>query len=114
EAVKLYKLSGITVAPADVTGTVKLAAVETVNGIECLRIEAETTVKNYRPPLPRGEKPPADYQVKDGTLVEKAMWLVPADFRGEFQRASYSSDVHYTTSGTIDNRRFTRETHERN
>ena len=48
-AANLRRHDGQQVTDADVSGTVTLTGVETINDIPCLRLEGEDTVRNYRP-----------------------------------------------------------------
>ena len=72
-AAEMFTSKGTKVGEDDVSGTMTVERVETVNDQQCLRLSGTLTARNMTPPLPEGMKP------ESGTLEAKLVGAFPID-----------------------------------
>jgi hypothetical protein len=83
--------AGVAVKKGDVSGTVRLRDVTTVDGVPCLRVQGRAVISHFLPPdndLPR------EMRVTDSTVEYKFTKLVPVDPAGAILSDSYSMRVN--------------------
>ena len=89
--VKSYAAApGMKVKKQNVSGTIKLAGVETVDGVMCLKVQGKTKVEHFFPPaidLPDRSK------VQDATFEYKFTRFLPVDQVGQCLVDSHSTNV---------------------
>jgi hypothetical protein len=82
--------ANVRVKKQDVSGTVKLAALETVDGVACLRVQGKSRIEHFLPPA---TDLPENSRVEDSTFEYKFTKLVPADPSGHCMMDSHSVNV---------------------
>ena len=91
EIVKLWAAAGYKIKKQNVSGTMKLKSVETVDGVECVRVTGRARIEHFLPPgldLPHGIK------VDDATVELKFTKLMPVDPGKPLLLDSHSTTVH--------------------
>jgi hypothetical protein len=86
----LVAMGGTKVRKQDVSGTVKVAGTETVDGALCLRVQGKMKVEHFLPP---GTELPQGSRMEDATFEYKFTRLLPVDNTGPCLADSHSSNV---------------------
>lgn len=81
---------GLKPKKPNVSGTIKLANVETVDGVPCVKVQGKAKVEHFLPP---GTDLPDGSRVQDATFEYKFTKLLPVDPAGTCVSDSHSSNV---------------------
>lgn len=90
EIVKLWAAAGYKVKKQNISGTMRVKSVETVDGVECVRVIGRAKIEHFLPPaldLPIGTK------VDDATVELKFTKLAPVDPARQVLLDSHSMTV---------------------
>jgi hypothetical protein len=85
--------AGYKLKPQHISGNVKVKSVETVDGVECLRVTGRAKIEHFMPPaldIPEG------LPIEDSTCEIKFTKLLPADPSLPALQDSHSMTVHFT------------------
>lgn len=85
----------VKVDPKDVGGSLKLEAIETVEGVECLKISGSLSVKRLIPKAPEGLPPGT--KVVNGSMDARFSGLFPTDL----SKGSLSESMSMVMSNTL-------------
>ena len=79
QASKDFAAEEIKVEKSDISGSVKLEAVERVEGVECLKLTGRMTAKNIQPAPAAGEGLPPGFAPQPATMDYKFTIALPTD-----------------------------------
>lgn len=80
----------VRIKKQDVTGTMKLAGIETTDGVPCIRVQGKTRIKHFFPPA---TDVPRDSKIVNSTFEYKFTRLLPTDPTGHCMTDSHSMSV---------------------
>ena len=88
---------GATLHKDDVTGQTKLAAVKTVQGVDCLEVQCNMTISNFKPPVPPLL---GDIKVTSGKIAVALTGLFPVDLVSQPVNSTQSETMTFEMTGT--------------
>lgn len=86
-----YSAAGVAVKKANVSGSVKLKDVTTLDGVPCLRVQGRAVINHFVPP--DNDLPP-DMRITDSDVEYKFTKVLPVDPAGACLSDSYSMRVN--------------------
>ena len=81
---------GLKVKKQNVSGTIKLAGIETVDGTACMKVQGKTKIEHFFPPA---TDLPEHSRLQDATMEYKFTKLLPLDPAGQCLMDSHSTNL---------------------